>query len=238
VNHVACFGDNQGSIDLQISGGTEPYTVNWSHGASGPSIGGLADGAYTAQVIDANGLSAYKVVNLDGPEMPLAITGISSNLSGYNSNDGNIVAQVSGGTPFKSFSAPYIYEWSNGVYGTLVQEELSAGLYAITVTDNNGCTATKQFLLTQTFQLMPLEPQFEVLGGLVVSPNPSTGVFKALSQQMISDAIMVDLRTGQILPLEYSGREVNVDGLASGEYQLVITNEQGKRTTERIQVIR
>ncbi len=52
---VNCTGGNNGAIDLTVSGGTSPYTYNWSNGATTQDISNLAVGSYTVTVTDANG---------------------------------------------------------------------------------------------------------------------------------------------------------------------------------------
>jgi len=52
----ATNGQSNGSATVNsATGGTPPYTVNWSNGQSGNTITGLAAGTYTATVTDHNG---------------------------------------------------------------------------------------------------------------------------------------------------------------------------------------
>ncbi|HZV70723.1 MAG TPA: PKD domain-containing protein [Saprospiraceae bacterium] len=46
--------ENDGAISLAVLGGTPPYVVSWSNGASGTSIIGLIPGAYEYVITDAN----------------------------------------------------------------------------------------------------------------------------------------------------------------------------------------
>ena len=55
---VSCFGGNNGAINLAVSGGTAPYTYDWSTGATTQNISGLASGSYTVTVTDANGCAS------------------------------------------------------------------------------------------------------------------------------------------------------------------------------------
>lgn len=58
VVHETCAG-NDGSISLEISGGVEPYFLQWSNGVEGISNQfNLSEGIYAATVTDANGCSA------------------------------------------------------------------------------------------------------------------------------------------------------------------------------------
>ncbi len=60
---------NNGSISIEITGGTAPYSISWSNGATGSSIEGLVPGEYTYSVIDANGCSL-------GTSNPILINGV------------------------------------------------------------------------------------------------------------------------------------------------------------------
>jgi len=234
IGHVKCFGDDNGTIELNITGGQGPYQINWAHGESGSAITGLAKGQYGVQIKDVNDQATYKVITIDGPDTPITITGNSTNLSAFNANDGSVSAAVTGGSPFKSAPLPYTVEWSNNVTGTYEQNNLSAGIYVMTVTDRNACVATKQFKVMNKLNVLPVVIENPVK----VYPNPSTGNFKATSKAVISEALLIDIRTGQTLPVPFSGKDIDVQGLSSGEYQLMILNEEGERTIERVQVIR
>ena len=48
-------GYSNGSIKLEITGGTAPYQIDWDHGAQGDSLGMLVAGDYQCVVTDANG---------------------------------------------------------------------------------------------------------------------------------------------------------------------------------------
>lgn len=50
-------GENNGSINLVVEGGTGDHTIVWNNGMTGASISNLPAGEYTAVVTDANGCS-------------------------------------------------------------------------------------------------------------------------------------------------------------------------------------
>lgn len=54
VEDVSCFGYDDGSVDITVTGGTTPYHYNWSNGAQTEDISGLAPGAYFVTVTDSN----------------------------------------------------------------------------------------------------------------------------------------------------------------------------------------
>lgn len=67
IAHVATAtnGLSNGSIQLDISGGTGAYTVSWSHGPQGPRLIQLPAGVYTASVDDGNCPRVYDFVVSD-----------------------------------------------------------------------------------------------------------------------------------------------------------------------------
>lgn len=126
-----CAGEPDGQIELEASGGTGPYTYQWNNGMTGANVQGLYTGYYTVTVTDANSCQLVRPFFIsDGLSMDLDL--ISSNING--SNLGSINLWVNGGV------APYTFQWSNGT-STQHISSLNGGVYSVTVTDANGCTA-------------------------------------------------------------------------------------------------
>ena len=55
VNQINCFGDNSGSIDIEVIGGVPPYQYLWSNGGSKASIDNVIAGDYSVTVTDSLG---------------------------------------------------------------------------------------------------------------------------------------------------------------------------------------
>ncbi|HKK79623.1 MAG TPA: hypothetical protein VJ933_08340, partial [Phaeodactylibacter sp.] len=143
VSHASCAAAANGSIDVQATGGTPPYTFDWGSGSgSASSITGLSPGSYTITVTDANGCTATasaQVMAGDGPG-DLLFTG--SDVSCQDGPDGSLNVQVPGGT------GPYTYNWWSTDYPgfsatTASISNLAAGTYCVSVTDGNACTSTE-----------------------------------------------------------------------------------------------
>lgn len=140
VSHLSCYGNQDGAINLQVSGGMQPYNYSWSHGASTGNVNGLPAGIYNVVVTDGLGCESLQSFEVMEPIQLVVVT--NSNMPDQN-NAGVGSAQVSA----QGGSIPYTYSWSNGQSGAQLTG-VTAGNYTVTVTDANGCTATHQLVVT------------------------------------------------------------------------------------------
>jgi large repetitive protein len=130
-----------GQLSVTPSGGTAPYTYNWSTGSSNDTITGLCAGLYTVTVNDSAGCSSQQVFalsNSGGPQLTLTVD--SANCNG--SSDGSASVSVSGGT------SPYTFSW-NGIAGTNSVSGLAGGSNVLTVTDAAGCISSVSFTVEE-----------------------------------------------------------------------------------------
>lgn len=72
IEGVSCHGENDGAIDLEVSGGTPPYTYVWNNGDTTEDIDNLAGGWYSVTVTDDNGCVAAAEYFVNEPD-PLAL---------------------------------------------------------------------------------------------------------------------------------------------------------------------
>ena len=132
---ILCNGNNNGSADLTVTGGTAPYVYLWTpSGNTTPNPTNLVVGDNTFVVTDANGCTVTDVITLTEPDALVLSAQSEATLCG-NGSDGSIDLTVVGGT------LPFTFAWSNAS----TDEDpvgLSAGVYIVLVTDDNGCTAT------------------------------------------------------------------------------------------------
>ena len=133
---IKCKGDNNGSIDLTVSGGTGTKTYLWSNSITTEDISELSPSTYSVIVTDANGCTATASATITEPAAMLAVVSIThTNVTCNGKADGSIDLTVSGGTGTKT------YLWSN-IATTEDISGLAPSTYSVTVTDANGCTAT------------------------------------------------------------------------------------------------
>lgn len=134
TDDVNCYGLNDGSIDITVTGGTTTYNYNWSNGATTEDITSLVANTYSVDVTDANGCLESMTFVIDQPVAPLTVVTFVSDVKCNGSDDGSVESEVTGGT------SPYTYAWSNSE--TIADiDNLTAGVYTLTVTDAQGCTA-------------------------------------------------------------------------------------------------
>ena len=159
INDPACFGQTNGSITVNIVGGTGVYTYAWTgpsgFNASTQNISNLSQGVYSLTVTDAVGCVGNYVDTLTEPTQVVA-TSASVDVTCNGDNDGSISLNVSGGI------SPYTANWTGpGFNGSgLTINNLVAGTYIATILDDNNCTVTETVTLT--------EPSAIVVAGTVV----------------------------------------------------------------------
>ena len=150
---------SDGSITIQVVGGTTPYTYDWE-GTGGGVIPadmnqtGLEAGTYTVTVTDANGCERIASYMLEQPD-PVEVTAeLEPLLCHADSGDptGEIDITPTGGTI--GATGVYTYEWEASPGSGLSpsaedQTGLSAGTYTVTVTDANGCETIASWTLQE-----------------------------------------------------------------------------------------
>jgi len=133
VTNSSC-GNNDGSINIEVSGGTGPYTYLWNNSKTTANLLDAYAGAYTLTVMDAKGCVKRKAFQIvEDTDLKVSLT--PNFLECHQEGQGEIVSLVSGGL------APYTYTWSNGATTSNISE-IHSGSYSLNVVDANGCSAT------------------------------------------------------------------------------------------------
>ena len=131
--NLACFGDNNATIEIQINGGTAPFN-NYLNNILEPGLimNDLSAGNYTDSIVDFNGCTTNTSITLNEPsELTIALNTID--VSCYDLCNGEIYSTISGGV------LPYDYLWTSS-QTTPDISSLCSGNYSLTLTDENGCT--------------------------------------------------------------------------------------------------
>ena len=145
IDNVDCFGDATGAITVDITGGTEDYTVDWASADIAqneltPSE--LVAGTYDLTITDANGCEISQSIDVEQTD-EIVVGAELVNISCNGDATGSIIIDVQGGTP------SYTEDWGTLTDNETEQINLAAGVYNLTVTDLNGCEETVSFELTE-----------------------------------------------------------------------------------------
>ncbi|MEO8150883.1 MAG: T9SS type A sorting domain-containing protein [Bacteroidia bacterium] len=203
--NITCNGMGNGSININASGGTMPYTYLWSNGATTTSINNLVPGFYTIMVTDMNACKVSTNFTIAQPAV-LSATITSTNINCYGSASGSASITPSGGTP------PYAYAWNTGAITTALNNQ-GAGTYTVTVTDAKGCSATKSTILSQPALLVNTFSQVNVTCNGFSNGSATANI------------------TGGSTPYSYlwniGATTKTAGGLAAGTYTVTVTDNKG-----------
>ena len=150
LNQPLCSGECNGSISVALTGGTQPYSYQWSSGQATNPVFNLCAGNYTLTVTDANFCPSF-VLELALPNptpLDAQVTDIVG-VSCFNGLpcDGQAAAQATGGG---AGTGDYVYSWSSGTImpgTTSMVNNLCQDEQTVIVSDANGCTDTVNFVV-------------------------------------------------------------------------------------------
>ncbi len=225
VQNATCGGGCDGAIDIEVVGGTFPYSFDWSTGFGWQDISGLCAGTYEVTVSDNDGIGCYKTASITigytSGNFTVDITDVQAPLC--ENCEGAIDISVIDGT------APFNFIWSNGATTEDITD-LCSGDYLATVTDADGCIVELTIPVENDSQ-NPFSVSlfdFEVCEGdcIVAEPeiegtaNGLTFAWYDGSGQLIDNVQNITLCT----PGVYTVEVMNADGcIESATMNLVVT---------------
>lgn len=162
-NALVCGAPQTGAARCTVTGGTTPYSYQWSNGASTSAITQLNAGLYSITVTDAREcqvIDSFRV--LDAGALICQVVVIKA-VTVPGASDGEAEVRVTGGT------GPYTYVWSNGATTSAVSN-LSGGTYSVTTTDALGCV---------TSCAIALNPSKALIGDMLWFDTDKDGIMDA-----------------------------------------------------------
>ena len=209
VQDASCIGSNNGSATVNIIE-TGEYTYLWNDpaGTTESTLSNASAGVYNVIVTPENGCSISQDVII-GNSTNLVLMLSSTDEICAGTMDGTASLEVQGGNP------PYSIQWNDDANTTsTILENLSGGIYSVTVTDGNGCTVSGEILV-----------------------NTGNGLNLDMTQQNIScfglnDGFAIVTPLNGTAPYQYEWTNVNSDnntasGLSPGNYIVSVTDANG-----------
>ncbi|MBL7771777.1 MAG: gliding motility-associated C-terminal domain-containing protein, partial [Chitinophagaceae bacterium] len=141
-----CIPGNDATLQVFASGGSSGYTFSiggtWQ---TSSQFTGLASGAYTVVVKDANGCTKSSSVVIVPPNSPVYNSVVSTDVLCFGESNGTLQVTASGGIG----SITYTLQPGNMVTTNGSFTNLSAGVYTITAQDANNCTVSTSIQINQ-----------------------------------------------------------------------------------------
>ena len=204
-----CNGDQNGSMEALVSGGTAPYAYFWPvQSFNGNPLQNIGSGSYTVEVTDTNGCFGTANAFLSQPNQLQAFIFSQNNVSCFGMADGNVEVVIAGGTP------TYGIDWLTLLNDSTYMDNLPGGTYIAEVTDANNCLAIVNAVIT--------EPDTFFVDVVIINEETCTGS----NGQAFADI------TGGIGNITYlwtpgGGTTDFVTGLSAGPIQVSVQDENG-----------
>lgn len=149
VTPPSCFGFTNGSITINYTPGTAPYTVSWpspisqttTSSALTQNVVGVAGGVYTATLTDFYGCNVSQAINVVAPS-PLVLL-VSPDVTMCFGQTAQLTAFGQSGTP------GYTYTWTPNPFvgsGPHTVSPTSTTVYNVSVSDLNGCSPSPKVI--------------------------------------------------------------------------------------------
>lgn len=148
IEPVKCFGQSNGRLNLNVTGGSAPYSYIWSNLYDGPDNTQLPGGDYIVTVIDGNSCSATNTFTVIDPEELVLISDVTD-VSCFGYADGGISMTANGGV------APYYFTiiGNDQEYSASSFVGLPTGYYSLRVQDQNHCIDSIDISVSEPSQI-------------------------------------------------------------------------------------
>ncbi len=208
VINVKCPSGKDGSAKVNVTGGTSPYTFEWSNNAKNALNDGLPAGTYIVTVTDAKKVKQVKSVTVKQPP---------AYSSEFTYTPTAATLHLTGGTP------GYQYNWSDGQKDSTAINLPGGKTYTVTTTDKNQCTATFQVTI-------PMSTEFYVT-------VTATNVSCYNGKDGTATATVFNGKPPYTYLWSNKATENPIKGLKAGTYTVTVTDADGKTTTSTVEVL-
>ena len=214
-NIIQCYGDATASLSIDLNYFDNTYSYSWEDVlnpgvslGSGSSLVGLGSGTY---VLLANYMTCYAsdTMTITEPDS-ITILGNVTDADCYGASTGSITTNVSGG------SLGYVYNWSGSSSTNNNLNNVSAGIYILTVSDMYSCEYSETFIVAEPQEITAIINQNSSNSYLLESNNVNGGVAPYVHSWREASAPNVQLATGTTYIVS-----------SYGDYFVRVTDAQG-----------
>jgi hypothetical protein len=208
-----CYQSNDGTASLTITGGTAPYSYNWSSGGMNSQVSKLSSGDHIVTISDVNSCSIVDTVTIDSASQ-IIINETMTHPNCTNQSTGTISISVSGGV------GTFTYLWSSSEMGVMILGK-DTGMFSVTVTDASGCSATESYQLSSSN----------------LPPNNQFSVDEPTCYTSLNGSVKTSV-SGGLPPYSYAWNTgnltANLIGVDTGFYKVTITDSFGCMSEDSI----
>lgn len=222
TQNINCSGENNGLIEATSSGGTGTitYFLNGVDQGSNNVFTNLTGGMYTVESIDSEGCTDEVTIEITEPQVLAAQIDQQGDINCFGENNGTVTIGGSGGT------GGLTYTLGNETNTTGIFTSLTAGVYNISVLDENNCETIVPVEITEPAALVAdISNQQNIncsggtTGGVTINSTGGTGT------------ISVTLN-GTTL----TGNSVVFDNLAAGNYPYSVVDENNCQVNAAVEI--
>jgi gliding motility-associated-like protein len=221
---VNCKGGTTGSATATATGGTGTYTYSWNTNPiqNSATANNLKAGTYIVTVTDQKGCTDTEEVIITEPQLSLtASISTKTDVNCKGASTGSATATATGGT------GTYTYSWNtNPVQNSATANNLKAGTYIVTVTDQKGCTDTEEVIIT--------EPQLSLTATKSKIDATCGGASTGSATVVVSGGTGNYTYSWNTVPIQTSATANN---LIAGNYSVTITDAKGCTLTETFEIL-
>ena len=217
ITNVPCFGTLTASINVEVAGGTPPYSFNWNPSQPDTNIiENISAGTYNLTITDDFGETITTIFEVTQPGSSVSIDEIILPNLTCEILSGTIEILAAGGT------SPYTYQFNGTENTTGIFENISAGDYSLTIVDDNQCELENMIQVP-----LPISPNAFLIGDTLSCEEPIT---LTTNNGNFSYEWFLN---GNLLNLNQNVIEVT----QSGTYQIELTNDDACKDTASIDIV-
>ena len=231
---VTCFGHVDGSINLTVAGGVQPYTYSWDNGDTVEDILNLAANVYTVTVTDSNLCTSILIETVNEPSQIITSVISGADTTMEFATESYSVVQTPGST----------YQWfvTNGTIASgdgtdqisVIWGAAISGQVAVFEIDINGCIGDSVYY-NVFLDVIPGIDHMTLLDPITVYPNPTQhSITVAFGQTMANGKLIISSADGRIMHIQPFIRKDRIKAdmslYADGLYFLEVTNGEGGKS--------